>query len=485
LTGDPHFSSFDKRTYDCQGTGAFVIVKAEDKLEIQGLFEKAGPGAASVTRGIAIDYPALADVPRIQVSIAPMAVAGAPTSYKINEFCTAHIFLDGVLQSVTRGSHLSNDGTYAMLFNANGGVDIQFFDTSSTPPLNSTSIRITVGGSPSAKFGCTMNTWICLPLNDPELRSDVVGLLGTPNGNREDDWTTPAGEVLPIVPKGPDSFAYCTTHYCVETAAESLFTYDSNRTFLEQYSCASVYPGEPVLEEAPPEILAICGEDAACLLDGINGGPEEAIRNLEGQEITAQIVTSPVLEPVAEFNITLPVEEVCKWPKPGLNTCPGDVTLVSKPTTQFPLFVQSPITIVSQKGDNVTFNISNPFSDPLKAMYYQYSNGVNEECLAKTNVGSCMVPVPVTLTCSAGRNATHQATLKYALIDFFMVDPTAINPADNSTIPKCCQPDPLHTTTPTAAFTFKIYCESSCPVTSSVRKLNTKAVNRKLRASIQ
>ena len=305
LTGDPHFSSFDKRTYDCQGTGAFVIVKADGQLEIQGLFEKAGPGAASVTRGIAIEYPALADVPRIQVSIAPKADVTAPTSYMINDFCAAHIYLDGVLQTVSRNSHLSNDGSYAMLFNAVGGVDIQFFDTSVTPSLNSTSLRIRVGGSPNDKFGCSMSTWICLPLNDPTLRSDVVGLLGTPNGNREDDWTTPSGEVLPIVPRGPDSFAYCTTHYCVETAAESLFKYDSNRTFLEQYSCASVYPGEPVLEEAPPEILAICGEDAACLLDGINGGPEEAIRNLEGQEVTAEIVSSPVIQPVAEFNITI------------------------------------------------------------------------------------------------------------------------------------------------------------------------------------
>ena len=180
-----------------------------------------------------------------------------------------------------------------------------------------------------------------------------------------------------------------------------------------------------------------------------------------------------------------PPEEPCKWPKPGLNTCPGDVTLIVKPNTQFPLFVQSPITIVSQKGDAVTFNISNPFSDPLKAMYYSYANGVNEECLAKTNVASCMVPVPVTLNCNAGRNATHQATLKYALIDFFMVDPTAISPADNTTtIPKCCQPDPLHATTNTALYTFKIYCESSCPLTTpSRRKLNTKVVNRKLRAS--
>lgn len=245
MHGDPHFSSFDRRTYNCMGNGTFVLAKSPGKLEIQGFFERAGPITATATKGVVIDYPALPSVPRIQINIAPNAVKALPTTYMINDVCSSHIFLDGILQTATRNTHISDDGSYAMILNADGGIDIQFFDTTTTPPKNITAVRVRVTGSPTGTWGCMMNIQACLPLNEPELLQSTTGLLGTPNGNRDDEWTTPTGQVVPIVSTASESYTYCTTHHCVRKESDSLFLHSENgvKPFNEVYSCSSTYPG--------------------------------------------------------------------------------------------------------------------------------------------------------------------------------------------------------------------------------------------------
>jgi hypothetical protein len=85
-------------------------------------------------------------------------------------------------------------------------------------------------------------------------------------------------------------------------------------------------------------------------------------------------------------------------------------------------------------------------------------------------MASCMKPVNVTASCLAGRNATHQETRKYAIIDIWMVDPVLVKAEDNATIDECCQPEAGHGGKNTAVFSYKVYCETSCPVTSTARR---------------
>jgi len=467
MHGDPHINSFDRNYYNCMGTGAFVLAKAPGMMEIQGLFYQAGGGAASVTRGIAIDYPALPGVPRIQISMNETADRADPTTYMINNDCAAHVFLDGVLKPAKRENHYSDEGSYALVFNKDGSVDLQFFNEAGAPI---TALQITVWGAPKGTFGCVMNVRTCLPLSEPELRNKTVGLLGTPNGNILDEWKTENGTVIPVAPSGQDQYKYCTSNHCVGRKQDSLFIYEG-KTFKDLWSCNAEFPGEPDLSQVPPAIQNLCNGDLECLLEGL-GGMDQAVRNLEEEALIKEIVVENKVVEEVKFNITPPVEEDdCKWPRTGSNACPGDVSLLNYPDTPLPIFVQSPVNLVSQNGDKVTFNISNPFGNKMQAMYYQYFEGDDVKCLGKANLAECIKPVTVTATCRAGRDAKHKATLKFTTVEFWFVDPTAIRPADNYTIPQCCQPDTKVAKVPTALYTYKVYCETSCPVTADARRL--------------
>jgi hypothetical protein len=147
------------------------------------------------------------------------------------------------------------------------------------------------------------------------------------------------------------------------------------------------------------------------------------------------------------------------------------VNLLNYPVTALPLFVQSPINIIRQEGDTVTFNISNPFDLKVQAMYYQFFEGTNVKCLAKAKMGSCIKPQTVTASCSAGRDREHKGTLKFTTVEFWFIDPVAIKPADQATVPDCCHPDAKLADINTAKFTYKVYCETSCPLTEAARRL--------------
>jgi len=141
---------------------------------------------------------------------------------------------------------------------------------------------------------------------------------------------------------------------------------------------------------------------------------------------------------------------------------------MTTPATPLPLFITSPINILSQNGDTVTMAITNPYPGKLHSLFFQYKEGLNVKCLEKPAYPACPEPVTVTVSCIAGRNATHHHTAKFAVVDFFMVDSVLIDPLDNATIPECCHEDktkaPALAEIPTAVYSYKVSCEP-CPTT--------------------
>jgi len=297
IYGDPHISSFDRRTYDCMGKGTYTLVKAKGLLNIQGLFDQIGRRAASVNRGVAISYPMLCDVPEIQISI-----TNDTGAYPISEKCHANVYMDGVIASVRRNFHLFNDGSYAMIFNTDGSVDIQYFNISTSPPTPITAIRIEVGGDPKQKLGCMLNVWICVGLEDVELRKNIVGLLGTPNANRTDEWKNEKGVILPIKPGSNESYNFCTNHHCIRKPSDSLFVYDGGRSVTDN-SCGIPFPGEIDISQASIEIRNLCNNNTACIFDTMTGGPEAGVQGLQHEETSAQIVMHQGPPPSVTFDL--------------------------------------------------------------------------------------------------------------------------------------------------------------------------------------
>jgi len=118
----------------------------------------------------------------------------------------------------------------------------------------------------------------------------------------------------------------------------------------------------------------------------------------------------------------------------------------------------SPITIVSQDDQTVTFTISNPFSDDVLSVYYQYATATTGDvkCYSESPFASCPEPIEVTANCLTG------PAKSLAIVDIWFVDPTVVESSDNMTIPLCCEPEEEHTPIPTVHYTFKVYCESKC-----------------------
>jgi len=126
----------------------------------------------------------------------------------------------------------------------------------------------------------------------------------------------------------------------------------------------------------------------------------------------------------------------------------------------------NPITIVNQDHDTVTFTITNPFSAPVLAVYYQYATATigDIKCFSEAPFVSCPEPIEVTAHCLTGARSS------LAIVDVWFVDPSAINSSDSVTVPECCEPDDEQTSIPTVQYTFKVYCEPKCPDPTSSRR---------------
>jgi len=136
--------------------------------------------------------------------------------------------------------------------------------------------------------------------------------------------------------------------------------------------------------------------------------------------------------------------------------CPEDIELMSTPKTELP---RNPITVVSQNTKNVTITITNPFYDDVDAMYYQYATADigSSTCDAVSPFKYCNEPITVTASCLKGH--THSVSI----IDVWFVDPRVVDSSDDDAVPKCCQPDPNDAEKPSVVYSFKVYCDTTCP----------------------
>ncbi|CAB9503462.1 RHS Repeat [Seminavis robusta] len=235
IRGDPHITTYDGLRFDCQGEGEFVLAKTIDSdntFEVQGRFKSTGKSKmVTITQGISITT----------------GVEGEPD-------------LDVYTEEV--------DGTCVLMYYVDGNatdfsepVPGISFEDSETDYIFYTGSGIMYSVSAKdGKFGCVLNSKLCLPrsLVDDE---DIVGLLGTPDGSPDNDWTTPSGAERNQDDIGkPMGYAYCTTDWCVRNAEDSIFGYLEGTSHADYFNCDAPYDADATsaLELDPPAECEEC-----------------------------------------------------------------------------------------------------------------------------------------------------------------------------------------------------------------------------------
>jgi hypothetical protein len=257
-TGDPHIDTFDGLDWDCQAHGEYILVKSTiTQREIQGRFTQLKDKKASVMRGVVIQDEG--NTPKVQLT---MPVVDEGISHVLGDNgCKIQLFVDGQQKDLFEGS-----GTDAVSITVNKNkIRIKYTESEM-------SLTVKMG----YWNGCLLNTCYRIPDTDP-----VIGILGSPDGDINNDWMSRDGTPL-AVPKDmvgrlqEEAYDYCTKNWCIQEEVDSLFTYNQLGLDFEDFERCTLPYGELVTDEielqATLEIETTCGDDFACITDAVLGG---------------------------------------------------------------------------------------------------------------------------------------------------------------------------------------------------------------------
>lgn len=224
LTGDPHISSFDGFSWECQGHGEFVLLKSlVTQREIQGRFKQFGKsGQVSIATGFVVQDEG--DSPRIQIT-APETKTGFAQIFGPAK-CQLQLFVDGVQQDLLS---FENDKVKVGLVRNGSTLEVSY-------KLSGLRVDLRVGGG----MFCMMNICVYVPDSDDNL----VGLLGSPDGKSNNDWMDKTGKVLARgSSRGKDAYDYCLKNWCINNEHESLFFYNQLGANFKHFSRCEIPHG--------------------------------------------------------------------------------------------------------------------------------------------------------------------------------------------------------------------------------------------------
>jgi hypothetical protein len=264
-----HFQTFDNLKYDCQGEGEFSVVKSLDsKFELQGRFIRFDPKRRpTVTQAVAFNTDD--GDPIVQVNAPENADNG----------CSPYMFIDGEPYAMKEESEKVKSIT---ITHKKKKKEEGFYF------LYESDLQLEVFAKTSKKNGCVLRAKLCMPDCYERAGETFVGLLGTPDGDKSNDWTGKDGSVFPVKAKsGVDEYNYCVPNWCVQEEEASLFIYDGEKKFDDFNQCDQEpdYETEECVENPPQELAGICGlEGRECLVDGCVAGPEAAEQAVQAKQ---------------------------------------------------------------------------------------------------------------------------------------------------------------------------------------------------------
>lgn len=288
--GDPHMKTFDGLKYDCQGEGEFHVVRSLDSdFQLQGRFIKFNDKRRpTVTNSVAFDTGD--GEPVIQITVPKSNDNG----------CTPYVYVGGSTVPVDIAVDGVGDPTVLVESIKSGkreGYKIYY---------SKSKVELTVMSKTSRKNGCVLSAKLCLPFDSEKSKENLVGLLGTPNGDQSDDWmkhNKNGGGNLPVPSsrkelRSEKAYDFCVQNWCITDEDKSLFSYAGGESFAGFSGCAQGSDSETekcvndpvsVLGSGPGnEVIRICGTNKeandACYIDGCVGGPEAAKEWVEAKE---------------------------------------------------------------------------------------------------------------------------------------------------------------------------------------------------------
>ncbi|CAM9751286.1 unnamed protein product, partial [Ectocarpus sp. 6 AP-2014] len=251
--GDPHCQTFDGLYYDCHGDGDFVLLESADTgAVVHARFEPLVSPDASFTTGVAATEDG-SSVIEVTVSDGERTILIDGEAYAYDEGDDLPATMTGVALTVT-------DQNVDMLFPSGLQVNARRWFTDPNY----------IGG-----------VYVYAPLEMP-----TVGVLGTNNGNRADDWTDSSGETIDAGSASvAQGYNYCTSNW---EAEESLLTTSS--LLRSRRLQTSDYVAPVIPDVIPTDVEELCGDNTECIFDAIVVGLDVGAATLEaGEEFETEV----------------------------------------------------------------------------------------------------------------------------------------------------------------------------------------------------
>lgn len=401
--------------------------------------------------------------------------------------CPVMYYEDGVLQDISEtddGSYLYGDANTKSSAKLEGHNKIKIVYETDGGSLSEIMIE-TAGYGPGENFGCHWNIFICLPANEEDaFTTGGLGLLGSPDGNPDNDWMEPDGTVIDTSDlrkrdfQGQEAFDYCTSNWCV-SQEDSLMvpplgaSYNDIKCIDEEYidfeldeACeVSVDAIHNVCDDYAFDLKANC--EMECCLGGCNS-INQVIDNVVK-------LTHPNEDP-NDFDFKTDEENpFCDddtYGSTGETVCPtasGNVVKVIHQTAAIPDDEPIIYGIVFKDasdidhGREVSFRVANPFENNADT-YIRYEKKVGQYA----NDPDCDKLIDTAPGCDEGDGALvtagcieYPGVPGFALVDVYFASGNLVGEGDPDTeVEKCCKPLD-YSGVGVIKYSFKIQC--SCP----------------------
>jgi len=392
--------------------------------------------------------------------------------------CPLLFFLDGELQDIQNvgsNGYLYGDDTSAHSAKLVNNYEIQIVHRTISGAISEAKLSVQ-GNGPGQLWSCHWNLDVCLPEKDQDqFESYSVGLLGTPDGNQNNDWMDITGQSLQVVWDAEKAFEYCRSNWCVKQE-DSIMTYYPEGATYNDFKCKEepfvpidltncVLSEEKIIKYCADESLAMVD---SCKLDCCFGGCGDPEKPPEEPEYPpfddVPVDAAPPPDPICtETYKESTGETVCSWTKDSaVKVVRQSAPIPDREPILYGIVIQPRLD--EDLGQVVKFRVDNPFVNKAD-IYVRYDEKVGEYmmnpvCATMLDTAGCDPKAPeIVVGCFENEGADS-----FALVDIYFVsneDPFIIdNAAPDIEVHECCRPLDVYKEPGygTIMYTFEIQC---------------------------